>query len=57
MALAAAKVLQFALQAGVILREAKDLTHEAWDTLNRKGDSKSYEGFLAPLGMTPENEI
>jgi hypothetical protein len=36
----------------VILSEAKDLAHEAWDTLDKKGDPTSYERFLAPLGMT-----
>ena len=36
----------------VILNEAKDLAHEAWDTLDEKRDPTSYERFLAPLGMT-----
>ncbi len=30
----------------VILSEAKDLAHEAWDTLDKKGDPTSYERFL-----------
>jgi hypothetical protein len=36
----------------VILSEAKDLAHEAWDTLDEKRDPTPYERFLAPLGMT-----
>jgi hypothetical protein len=36
----------------LILSEAKDLAHEAWDTLDEKRDPTSYERFLAPLGMT-----
>jgi hypothetical protein len=35
-----------------ILSKAKDLAHEAWDTLDEKRDPTSYERFLAVLGMT-----
>jgi len=35
----------------VILSEAKDPAHEAWDTLDEKRNPATYERFLAPLGM------
>jgi hypothetical protein len=52
---AAANTPQFTLQPAVILSEAKDLRDEAWGALNKKSGPKSYEGFLAPLGMTRED--
>ena len=36
----------FALNLAVILSGAKDLAHEAQDTLDKKSDPTSYERFL-----------
>jgi hypothetical protein len=37
----------------VILNVVKDLTHEAWSTLNKKRDPSFCERSLTPFGMTP----
>jgi oxygen-independent coproporphyrinogen III oxidase len=42
---------------GVILSAAKDLTNEAEGTLDKQGDLAASERFLAPLGMTWENNM